>query len=113
MGDNRRLISFMDSQAPRCLPGAASAARPLDGQTRPRAQGKKEERIMKKSSKKLTLNRDTLRNLGAPSLEAAAGGAVTNYRCTIYCTAYVSCPQSCGGTCNPQVGTCFFCSVPC
>jgi hypothetical protein len=64
---------------------------------------------VKRTSKKLTLNRDTLRSLSAPSLRQAAGGFNTQPYCTNRCTAYVSCGQSCGGTCDPNVGTCFFC----
>jgi hypothetical protein len=60
---------------------------------------------MKKSSKKLTLNRDTLLSLNAQSLRDAAAGI----RGSAQCSNYISCQQSCGGTCNPLVGTCFFC----
>ncbi|MBV8200471.1 MAG: hypothetical protein JOZ15_07585 [Acidobacteria bacterium] len=62
---------------------------------------------MKKSSKKLTLNRDTLLTLAATSLRDAAAGAKTSTQCT----QYVSCPQSCGGTCDIHANTCFFCTA--
>jgi hypothetical protein len=51
---------------------------------------------MKKSSKaRLTLHRETLRNLASPDLMAVPGGANT----LPYCRTY-TCNVSCGGTCD-------------
>jgi hypothetical protein len=61
-----------------------------------------------KKSRKLTLNRDTLRNLAAPSLMDPAGGAAGSFpRCSGACT-----PVSCGGTCN-AICTLQTCLTPC
>jgi hypothetical protein len=54
---------------------------------------------MKKSSKaRLTLHRETLRNLASPELSAAQGGGlvVDTYGCPVL----VSGRYSCGGTCD-------------
>ncbi|HLX09591.1 MAG TPA: hypothetical protein VKY89_17185 [Thermoanaerobaculia bacterium] len=64
---------------------------------------------MQKKTKKLKLNRDTLRSLAAVSLEKAGGAVNTQPYCSARCTAYVTCPQTCVNTCDPNVGTCFFC----
>lgn len=70
-------------------------------------EGQQKEKTMKRTPKKLTLNRDTVRNLSAPEMLGAAAGNVGTIReCSVYLTCV--CTQSCGGTCYPA-GTCFFC----
>jgi hypothetical protein len=55
---------------------------------------------MKKSSKaRLTLHRETLRNLASPELTAAGGGA-SLVNDTVGCPVLVSGRYSCGGTCD-------------
>jgi hypothetical protein len=49
---------------------------------------------VKKEQKKLVLNCDTVRNLGAPALREAAAGSGN---CSLGCTIYVSC--GCTVTC--------------
>jgi hypothetical protein len=48
---------------------------------------------MKKSLRKLTLNRDTLARLDPASLDGVAGGS--NSECDSICNM-VTCPQDCG-----------------
>lgn len=59
---------------------------------------------MRKSPKKLTLSRDTLRSLTGSLREVAAGSGT----CSVQCTFYVSCPPTCANTCNLAF-TCIFC----
>jgi hypothetical protein len=57
---------------------------------------------MKRTRKKLALNRDTVRSLTTPTLgEVVGGGTGTNWTCT--------CVVSCAGTCG---GSCFTCTCP-
>jgi hypothetical protein len=52
---------------------------------------------MKKSSKaRLTLHRETLRNLASPDLMAVPGGVNT----APFCRPTYTCNVSCGGTCD-------------
>jgi hypothetical protein len=51
---------------------------------------------VKKTQKKLALNRDTLRSLSTPALGEAVGAAVGTRQS---CSCYITC-ASCGGTCN-------------
>ncbi len=74
---------------------------------------------MKKNLRKLTLNRDTVRNLSAPTLQDAVGGMVLQGsvpRCSGACTP-VSCHGSCNaactlGSCNPTCTCPSFCPCP-
>ena len=52
---------------------------------------------MKKTLKKLQLNKETLRNLNAGQLEAVVGGSAA---CTLGCTWGCSGAQGCVGTNN-------------
>jgi hypothetical protein len=54
---------------------------------------------MKKTHKKLTLNRDTVRSLTAPALGQAVGAAIGTRQS---CSCYVTCAScvSCDPTCN-------------
>ena len=56
---------------------------------------------MKKTRKKLTLNRETLRHLEEGSLRAPRGGAVTDVDCTFVVGSCVS--TSCAAVCTTQV----------
>lgn len=61
---------------------------------------------MKKRAKKLTLNRETLRNLGRMSLAQVAGGATHEFQTGCACTdTCVSDCQVCGGTGSCGCGT--------
>jgi hypothetical protein len=59
--------------------------------------------------RKLKLNRETVRLLGAPDLDAARGGMATtgtfNPSDRITCHTCVSCVVSCAGTCTPSCFT--------
>ncbi len=52
---------------------------------------------MKKNHQKLTLSRDTVRNLTGPALSEVAGGGVTTGCLTTGCTINISC--GCTNTC--------------
>ena len=61
---------------------------------------------MKKTRKKLTLNRDTLRGLTLPALDQAAGNGT--YTCQVNgsntCTIVVTCPVCATATCPTNCG---------
>jgi len=61
---------------------------------------KKESYAMKKSAKiRLTLHRETLRNLSPEQMNAAQGGAIVRQTDTCFCPVVVtnqSCPTNCG-----------------
>jgi hypothetical protein len=56
---------------------------------------------MKKSNRKLTLNRDTVRNLSPNALEAVGGAALTKGVClvTVLTCQITVCNQTCGINC--------------
>ena len=71
----------------------------------------KENALNKKSTKKLTLNRETLRQLNSVEMTRVAGGSEETF-CWSFCNSCL-CPltetcKSCGGTC-PTGATCFTC----
>jgi len=55
---------------------------------------------MKKTTKKLVLAKETLRNLEKGELGRAAGEATTTCTDTLCCSGYATC-----GTCKTQCGT--------
>jgi hypothetical protein len=67
------------------------------------------ERTLKKSVKRLALNRDTVRNLSGPDLQEAAAAGIS-VAPSVLCPT-LSCRFSCLGTCNvtaclPSCGNC-------
>ncbi len=60
---------------------------------------------MKSKAKKLSLNRDTLRDLAAPALAAVAGGA----KGTAVCSNYVTCNYTNCANCTVTCATCNTC----
>jgi hypothetical protein len=62
----------------------------------------RERTAMKKNKIRLTLNRETLRNLGADEASNAQGGSVISNGCPLLtvtcfnCITYNSCPTKCG-----------------
>ena len=58
---------------------------------------------MRKTAKKLTLNRETLRHLEENTLMAPVGGAVTQVDCTLVVGSCVSTHPSCAPVCSAAV----------
>ena len=70
------------------------------------------EKHVKKSSRKLALNRDTLRNLSTSSLHEAAGGILTTgCQPTVICV--ISNRYTCALNCTAACPTGFDCTVLC